>query len=178
MISGTSSSGSTATGGAPKVTALIDWWPTETTQRIVVATADGKLFKDSGDDFGTSLKTGLGTNKVSVLVAAGAEASGNNRKLFHFNGNDVVQVLSADGVATTDLTTPPTDWSGGNQPRSGTIHKNRLWGWGNANDPHRVYYSLAADHEDFTTSDAGSISVYPGEGQYIIAGISFRGYIL
>lgn len=174
---GTSKLNTTAISGAPKVTALIDWWPTETTQRIVVATADGKLFKDSGDDFGTSLKTGLGTNKVSVLVAAGAEASGNNRKLFHFNGNDVVQVLSADGVATTDLTTPPTDWSGGNQPRSGTIHKNRLWGWGNANDPHRVYYSLAADHEDFTTSDAGSISVYPGEGQYIIAGISFRGYL-
>jgi len=50
-----------------------------------------------------------------------------------------------------------------------------MWGFGNANDPHRIYYSTPGDHEDFTGTGSGSILVYPGEGLRLAAGISFAG---
>src|SRR6185369_276640 len=98
--------------------------------------------------------------------------------LFIFNGKNQVQVLSGDGAVTTDLATPPVDWAA-SFPTCGANHEGRVWGAGNSNDPHRVYYSNPADHEDYTTAAvAGSISVYPGEGTQIVSMISFKGLLI
>jgi len=171
---------STAITDAPSILGGHDWWPTESTQRVVVLLSDGKLRKDTdGGGFTVTLKSGLSVGDVIPnFVDGGKEAAAGNRKLFIFTQKNVVQVLSADGATTGDITTPPADWSGTNQPRCGVAHEGRIWGAGNANDPHRAYYSDTGDHEDFTGGVSGQISVYPGQGQYIAAMLSFRGGLL
>ncbi len=171
---------STAVTNTPIILGGWDWWPTTGVQRSIVYTDDGKLIKDANDGFGTEteLKTGLNTAAYPMFVEGGKEAAVNNRKLFCFNDVDAVQVLSADGATTSDLSSPPADWSGANQPSFGTIHENRLWAGGNANDPHRLYYPKATDHEDYLTGDAGTIVVHPGEGEKLVAAQSFKGFLI
>ncbi len=167
---------STAISGTPTILGGWDWWPTTVLQRAIVYTDAGTLLRDTGDGtFGTTLKSGLATSVVPVFVEGGDEVAANNRKLFIFNGNDPVQVLSGDGTTTSDLNTAtdPADWTGTNQPTFGFAHEGRLWGAGNANDPHRLYYTSITDHEDFLAG--GSLSIYPGEGEKLVAGISFKG---
>lgn len=176
---GASKYNSTAVSGAPKILAGIDYWPDTVTQRMVIYTDGGKLLKDDGSGaFSTTLASGLSTSVVNgVFVEGGKEAAANNRKLFFFNGSDATQVLSGDGATTAALTTPPADWAT-HPPLFGLIHEGRLWGGGNTNDPGRLYYSITTDHEDFTSGDAGSIAVYPGEGGAMTAAISWKGYII
>jgi hypothetical protein len=170
---------STVISGTPLILGGWDWFPSSGTQRMIVYTDDGKLLEDTGGgDFTVSLKTGLDTAAYPMFVEGGKEGAANNRKLFCFNGVDVVQVLSGDGATTADLTTPPTDWSGANQPTCGANHEDRIWGAGNANDPHRVYYSDTTDHEDFTGGVSGQVPVYPGEGEKIVAIQSFKGLLI
>jgi len=154
-----------------------DWFPTDGTQRMVILTDQGTLYKDTGDTtFSVELKTGLTVSDVvPMFVEGGAEVAANVRKLFCFTGKNAVQVLDADGATTGDLATPPSDWASANQPSWGFIHENRLLAGGNLNDPHRVYYSTTTDHEDFTSPGSGSFAIYPGEGQKLIAGTSFKG---
>jgi hypothetical protein len=166
----------TAITGSPSIIGGWDWWPTNGVQRMVVMGSDGKLYKDDGaGTFGTTLKSGLTvTNVAPVFVEGGKEAAAGNRKLFTFTGVNAVQVLSADGATTTDLATPPADWSGTNQPVAGLIHEYRLMGFGNLNDPHRLYWSTPTNHEDFTGTDSGTLAIYPGEGERLICGMSFK----
>ena len=167
---------STAISGDPIILGGWDWWPTTPLQRAIVYTNAGTLLRDTGDGtFGTTLKSSLLTTAVPVFVEGGKEAAANDRKLFVFNGNDPVQVLSGDSTTTSDLNTAtdPADWGGTNQPTFGLIHEGRLWAGGNANDPHRWYYTSLTDHEDFLSG--GSISIYPGEGEKLVGGISFKG---
>ncbi len=169
----------TAITGGPDVIGGHDWMPSAGTQRMVVMTGAGDLLKDSGaGTFPVTLASGLSTPAdVPIFVDGGNEAAAGNRKLFIFTGNNAVQVLSADGVVTTALATPPADWAGTNQPKTGCIHNGRLMGAGNANDPHRVYASLATNHEDFTGTPL-SYSVFPGEGEGIAFIVSFKGLLV
>lgn len=157
-----------------------DWWPSAGVQRMIVVTDIGTIRKDSGaGNFLTILRSGLTTlDTVPTFTEGGKEVAANNRKLFIFTGKSAVQVLSGDGAVTTDLATPPADWSGANQPVTGAIHEARLWAAGNLNDPHRVYYSTTTSHEDFTGATSGTISVFPGEGEKIVGIMSFKGLLI
>jgi len=168
---------STAITGTPAVIGGWDWFPSEGVQRMVVVTSDGRCLKDDGSGaFGTTLKSGLTVSDVvPVFVEGGLEAAGANRKLFLFTKKNQVQVLAADGATMADLATPPADWSGGSFPAFGFVHEGRLTGGGNSNDPHRWYYSMASNHENFTGSGSGSLSVFPGEGERLAGGVSFKG---
>jgi len=169
---------STAITGAPSIIGGCDWWPSDGVQRMVVLGSDGTIYKDSGSGtFPVELKLGMTiTDVVPVFVEGGKEAAAGNRKLFIFTGVNAVQVLSADGITTSNLATPPADWTGATQPIAGCIHENRLWGFGNLSDPHRAYASSTTNHEDF--SGALTLSVYPGEGERIIAGLSYKGALI
>lgn len=169
----------TAITGAPTVLGGWDWWPSDGVQRMVVALSDGTLKKDSGaGTFPTTLASALAvTDVVPVFVEGGKEAAANNRKLFIFTGTNAVQVLSGDGATTAALATPPTDWAGANQPFFGGIHENRLFGGGNLNDPHRIYFSLATNHEDLNTTPL-TFPVFPGEGERLVAGLSFNKWLV
>ena len=173
---------STVVSGTPSIIAGYDWLNDGITQRSVIVTDAGSMLMDAGDgDYTAStLKTGLTINSttVPIFVEGGAEQSGSSKKLFLFSGVNPVQVLTGAGVSTTDIGTPPADWTGNTQPQFGLIHDDKLWGGGNANDPHRIYYSLASDHEDFTSSGTGSLSIFPGEGDGLVWGVSFKGLII
>lgn len=170
---------SSAISGTPTVMGGWDWWPTTTTQRMIVALSDGTLKKDSGaGTFPTTLKSGLTmTGTTPYFVEGGKEAAAGNRKLFIFTGANQLQVLSGDGATTANVATPAADWASA-FPTAGFINVGRLWGFGNTNDPSRLYYSTTASHEDFTGAGSGSISVFPGEGEYIVGALPFKGVVV
>lgn len=166
----------TALTGAPVILAGTDWWPDTATQRSVIITSAGTILKDSGlGTYPVTLASGISISApFGSFVAGGKEAATNNRKLFIFTGSNSVQVLSGDAATTAVIAMPPADWSGANQPVGGVIHISRLWAYGNLNDPHRMYYSAATNHEAPTST----IPVYPGVGERILAAFSMRGFLV
>lgn len=168
---------------APAILGGYDWWPDTATQRMIVLTGGGGLLRDDGlGTFPVTLRSGLNVSPgpssthavMPLFVEAGKEAAALPRKLFIFTGRNPVQVLTGDGAVTTDVATPPTDWAGINHPLAGAEHEGRVWGAGNLNDPHRWYYSTPDNHENFTGAGSGNVSVYPGEGDGIMAGVSYK----
>lgn len=157
---------------APTIMGLWDFWPAAATQKRIAATSDGKIVSFGTGGIVSTLVDSLGTNKQTVFCES--LGASNTRKLFAFNGYNTPQVTS-DGITAAGMATPDTDWATTNQPTAAVAHNGRLWVWGNANYPHTIYYSVLADHEDFTGSGSGSLSCYPGEGEKIVAGFSFAG---
>ena len=144
---------------------------------MIAVTSDGKVYRDTGDgtfSANTAISTGLGTLDNSIcLMSGGAESAGRNKKLFFFTGTSQVKVLSGDGAALTTLTTPSADWSS-SFPKFGILHKNRIFAFGNSNDPHRIYACDPVDHENWTTNSL-NFSVFPGEGDKLVGGYVYKG---
>lgn len=161
----------TAITDGPTIVGLHDFWVSSTSQKTIAATSDGKIVTVDSGGIDATLKTGLGSTKLTVFVEALGTSS--TRKLFAFNGYNTVQVTS-DGASCSDIDNGAADWSGTDQPDAGVIHRGRLWAWGGAY-PHQVYYSQLTDHEDFQDTGSGNLNIYPGEGEKIVAGISFAG---
>src|SRR5262245_57245349 len=105
---GASKYNSTAITGAPGVLGGHDWMPSSGTQRMVVFTDTGDILKDDGSGaFATTLDSGhTNPDDVPIFVEGGKEAAANNRKLFIITGKNPVQILSADGVTTSDISMP------------------------------------------------------------------------
>lgn len=173
---GASKYNSVALTGAPQVLGGWDWIPIPGSQRMVVYTSAGTLLKDSGDfTFPTTLASGLPNGCVPVFAEGGQETLAASRKLFVCNGASAVRVLAADGTTASVLATPPADWSGASQPSSMCAHDGRMWGLLN----HRVYYSTRTNHEDFAdVTNAGSLPVFPGEGERGVQIMSFKGLLV
>lgn len=161
------------------ITALIDYWPNVTTQRLFVATADGKIYRDIGDKlFGLSVpvKSGLGVlSPFSQFVIGGAEIAGNPKKLFFFsNGLNQVQVLNNDASVFNLISNPASDWVTPNFPKVGIIHRNRLWAF----MFNRYYASETGNHENFTDVSTLTGTVGPGDGGDTIAVAIYKGRML
>lgn len=175
---------SAALGGGQSILAGISYSPLASVVRdaVFVNTAgSAQILKDSGTNtYPTVLVGGLNRNQVEphpYFMMGGGEAGGLPRTLFCFSANNQVQCVDGDGGAMADITAPAADWAGaGNFPTFGVIHEGRLWGGGNATDPHRLYYSLASDHQNI--SGGGTISVYPGEGERLVGAVSFKGLLI
>lgn len=165
--------------GAPRVMGAYDFWPT-TAQRVIAVTDDGKIFKDNGaGTFGTILASGLiiDANTNVVFVEAGAESSSATRKLFIFTPQNQLKVLSGDAASVSNVATPAADWAT-SFPTVGVLHNNRVWAAGNSNDRHRLYYSDATNHQTFSGGTAGTLPVYSGEGEGIVALASLKGRLV
>lgn len=167
----------------PLIVGGFDWWPDDSTQRMIVITDDGDILKDDGTGaFGTTLASGLTITEdtVPVFVEGGIEVAGQERRLFIFLGTDQPQVFTADESTTTTIGAEPVDWDP-DWPTFGFLHADagqgaaRLWAGGNPNDPHRLYASLISDHDNLTASGTVTVSIYPGEGQKLVGGVSWRG---
>lgn len=170
---------STALAGATYFLGASYWNYDGATPKIVALDTVGRLLMDNYDGiFDDVLDTALTVtaDTYPVFVEGGKEVAANNKKLFIFTGANIVQVLSGAATSTANITTPPADWTAATQPTGGLIHDSRLWGYGNSNDPHRLYYTGTTDHEDFSLG--GSIPVYPGQGEKIVNAISYKGYII
>jgi hypothetical protein len=154
-----------------------DWWPTPALQRMIVITEDGRLLRDEGaGTFPVTLATGLNPS-VPVFIECGAEAAARPRLLVCLPGRSDPQVLVGDATTATPLTGPATEWAGA-PPITGCVHDRRLWLAGSAAAAHRLYYSSATDHQDFAGLEAGSLPVFSGEGDGIVALASFNGILV
>jgi hypothetical protein len=153
-----------------------DWWPSDGVQRMVifhqVAAGTGAFLKDDGSAaFGDTLAGALTVNASTHIhfVEGGAISAAEDRKLFMYSGTNQMKVLAGDDPTAADVASPPADWAS-SFPITGDLHDNRHFAAGNLSDPHRVYYTPANDHENFS----GTLSVYPGEGERIVCVKSFR----
>jgi hypothetical protein len=157
---------------------LYDYQATSTVKRVLAITQDGsdiKLWKDYSAI--ATLSSTTTTPETSLIVQGGAEAAGDARHAFFFTGSNQVQVLDNDGSGVGAIATPAADWSS-NYPTFGIIYQGRLFCFGNTNDPHRIYYSTAGDHENFTGAGSGTYSIFPGEGEKLISATVYRGLLL
>jgi hypothetical protein len=156
--------------------------------RVVTATFSGNIYRDYPDAGGNTsnldkdiLKTGLTVSRDyrGRFIQGGKEVAANNRKLFYFNGVDPVQVLSGTGAGTTAIATPPADWdtvqNPSKQPINGIVHLGHLIGFGNTNDPHRIYISDAGNHEVFTGANAFQFSIASNVGERLWCAAEFQG---
>jgi hypothetical protein len=142
------------------IVALTDWWPTSALQRLIAMTADGKMWRDTGDTSFTGttpIKTGLGALSTDArFVTGGQESAGKNKKLFGLTGISQIQVLSGDSATPTDISMPSPDWATGNFPTFGIQYQGRLVVMNSASNRHQIYFSTLQDHENFTGTVFGS----------------------
>lgn len=159
--------------------------PAWTGQQLIIMSehaSDARIYHDNAYNgtfpSGTS-DTGLTKGSLPVFAEGGAEAAGSLSTMFWFNGLDPPMKKDSNDITflTTGMTLP-ADWAAPNWPSFGAVHEGRLWGGGNRNDPHRLYYTQTTNHKDWTGTGSGSISVYPGEGQALIGIIAFKGLLI
>lgn len=161
---------------------IVDWQDPNG-QRIVTATKDGNIYVSDVTPFSNldanTGATGLSSTPVKgkFLECGNEDSTANSKHLFYFNGYNVVQVLDANSTTFGNITTPPADWAGTNQPVGGTVHSNRVVGYGNVNDPHRLYFSDPDDHEDFSTSSVFTLKLNSHIGERIWNAVSFNGLL-
>ena len=161
----------------------IGWSPDGSTSQLVVFTSNGDILGDDGTGaFATTIETGLtdAREPPPSWAIGGGETVGEPPKLFMFSATNQVEVIHGDTPTTgAAITTPPADWAAGEFPIFGVAHANRIFAGGNLSDPHRLYYTGVADHEVYSSGGGGgTISIYPGDGQRLIGGISFRGALI
>ena len=158
------------------ILAGVDWNPSEGVQRQIIVAGTGRVLRDTGGGtFPTVMVSGLNfTDTVPVFVEGGAEAQGNPRLLFLISEKNAIRTCSGDSTTMKALASGAADWTGSDQPVSGMIHEGRLW----ACKDHRWYYSKTTNHKSFVSGDAGQLNVYPGEGEELVGGISFKGVIV
>ena len=123
------------------------------------------------------------TCRAVRFVVGGKEVATQPRKLFLFTGVLPVKVLKGipGDSGFVPLTTPPADWATtvdpNKQPINGIVHQDALLGFGNLNDPHRVYFSQTQDHTVFTGSDAFQLKISSNIGQRLYGCAQYQGVL-
>lgn len=154
---------------APKVKFLWDFTSSSFVQELVGATSDGKYVTISNSGIAKTLASGLGIDKF----VSGAEGVDENlaKALFLMNGTDMMKKYIG-GATAVDIADPTPDWSTV-KPRWAFQHNGRMYAGGKS---HNVYASVLGNHEDYTTGAGGLVfNIYPGEGEYLVGGTSWRG---
>lgn len=169
---------SVALGSGATVVSGKSWSPDAGVTHDLVFLDNGNVRRDAGSGtFATSLVSGLNDAREPPpwFEAGGGESVGADRKLFMASSTNQMQVVVGTAATMAAISGPAADWAS-SFPTFAVQHDLRMWAGGNASDPHRLYYTPAADHEDFASG--GTLSVYPGEGERIVGAVSFRGALL
>lgn len=128
------------------------------------------FFKNTGG----ALPTGISQENSSPYFVVNAAA--NTFQVSTFSGGAAVNFSSnGTGTHTVYRSTMPTDWMNGlDYPRWGFTHRGRLYAGGGDVYPDQIYVSVLENHNDFLNSGALLQKVYPGEGDILVGGISWR----
>lgn len=159
---GTAKVNETAVSSSPRIVGLFDFKLTGSSFQVF-ATADGKLWQNST----TTIKTGLSTANKFAFEVFGNE-------LYVCDGDTTPQTWDGAAAGTSNLTTPPSDWTGSEQPIQMIAHgrqaSRRMWAiYSNA-----VYYSALGDGKDFSTaSGGGKIPINTGDAVGLVGGVEF-----
>lgn len=169
----------TPLGGA--ITSGYTWLGgTRTVITVTPATGPSQLRKDTGEGtYGTVLATATQAFDMLPNYAEGGEEELNApTKLFVAWSPNPPLVIEGDADTARPITDAPTEWTGAG-PTQFVNHEGRIWAIGMGADPHRLYYSSTTNHENFTgPGGGGNILVFAGEGDRIVAGISFKGMLI
>ena len=160
---GTSHVNTSAISGTPKLMKLHDFILTTGTQFLMMAGADGKLYKNFTD----TLKTGLSTTNYWDM-------SSMNDLLVTTDGASVLQTWDGAAGSTSDVSTPAPDWATDSlYPQQLVLHgrglSQRMWSWTTNN---KIFGSKIFDADDwgatngfisdtnnvFATREGGSIT--------------------
>lgn len=117
-----------------------------------------------------TIASGLTTGGFPVFAEGW---DGATKALYIVTGLDAPQVYTG-GATTSAIPTPSPDWSGSNQPSWVAAHRERMAMGGNANFPHNVYLSVPGEHGNYTGPLSAVQRIYPGSGQKIVTGVSWR----
>ena len=164
---------STAITGEPAVLGLHDYVgdDADATQELVAMLSDGKLVTLNVGGIDKTLAVGLTVDQPVVMTEGShdgtkflAVCTGSDQ-MWIYEGGEVATVLAAEN-RVADWATDPPDWA--------FQHNGRMWAGGK---PHLVYGSALLNQKDFAEDTEGShvFSVYPGEGERIVGGVSWRG---
>ncbi|MFQ5485147.1 MAG: hypothetical protein ACE5DO_07420 [Desulfobacterales bacterium] len=140
------------------------------TQEQIAYLDNGSIVTVTSSGIGKTIKTGLTTGTFPRFTEGWDGAA---KALYITNGKDTPQVYT-QGASTSNIPGPAGDWSGTNQPTDFVSHKARMFGFGNGNFPHTLYLSDVGTHGDFTGGESALHIVYPGDGEKIVAAISWR----
>lgn len=170
------------TGG---VLATYDWWPTTllADRKLIVVGGDGKVYAVSNTGTVTEITASGGAPATLSIanefffLACGQEATTRDRLLMIMNGIDPIQVIHGTASTRADDNNPNGDWGASNQPRAGFAHRGGVFVFGVPSNPHVVYRSSLADHENFLSAPPTTqrYTVYQGEGEILTGSIVFRG---
>lgn len=155
---GTTHADSAAISGAPTILNGFDFRKKSTGARSIVRFAStGSLYKDNT----TTIKTGM--------AISGRPCFENFLDtLFITDGQTSPQTWDGAAAATSNITTPATDWTGTHQPKYCLAHgigaSARMWYLGVDNQLDRLYYSKLGDGKDLTATGSGFFTVETSDG--------------
>lgn len=143
---------------------------------------------DGSGDFATTLNpvnlVGTPANEPPFFMAAGGDAAAIadgdtafSTRLFMFSDHNPPHIMIGDDPVMAVDTGGVSDWAD-SFPTFGIFHDSRVWAGGNSSDPHRIYYSTTGDQGDWSSAGSGSIVVFPGEGEKLVGGVSFRDLLI
>jgi hypothetical protein len=151
-----------------------DWRPTTVLQYQVTAWSDGSVYRSgTADTDATTLKSGLTFTSPVHFVTGGFQSLGTDRTLYMYSEGVRPQQVSGNGTSMANLTNDSVDW-GPEYPSAAVYHDARVYAFNLSTAPHNLYISALRDHGDFDLENGSVVfSVYPGEGEYISAAMSY-----
>lgn len=167
----------TAISGADVCLGAASYFPNAASEVGLTAWDDGHIYKEASDNFGSVDLGSFGATAEPVVMVpfSNLAESGStvaNRMAFFSAGTAPKTVVGTGGTYTA-FTAVSADWASANNPAGGCLHDFRLCAYGVADYPHNIYFSTLTDLTNFTGSGSKVMSVYPGEGQKIVAAISY-----
>ncbi len=157
----------TEISSTPKVIMLHDFVADDGTQELVAATSDGKFITVGTGGIVKTLSTGHGTNKMTVAAEG---SSGGTKGLYLVNGNIDMHVYTG-GASSAVISDKVADWTT-DKPEWMFQHESRMWVGGKK---HTAYGSVADTMQDFVNTGKQTFTIYPGEGEKLVGGISWNG---
>lgn len=125
---------------------------------------------------GGALPAGL-SSSFSTTNYYIANQTANTFQLSAFSSGTPVIDITTNGTGTNTIyrSTVPVDWENGfGNPRWAFMHRGRMFAGGNSSTPYSVYATVLNNHNDYLSSGSLLFEVYPGEGDLIVGGISWR----
>ena len=117
-----------------------------------------------------TLPSGLSTLGFYFVVSAAA----NTFQIANSQGGSAITFTSnGTGTHTVHRGTASNDWLTSLSPRWGFMHRGRMY-MGGGYYPHHIYASVLNNHSDFRNTGTLLFQVYPGEGELIVGGVSWR----
>jgi len=157
---------------------------------IPLGSSVGTVTADSGTDTFTRTSHGLANDtRVFFTNSGGALPGGltltqpywvvntaaNTFQISTTSGGAALNITSnGTGTTTVHRSTQALDWMNTSfGPRWGFMHRGRMYA-GGGSEAHAIYASVLNNHSDYLNSGTLYFDVYPGDGELIVGGASWR----